>query len=48
VLFNVIFLSFYPELLLEIIQSQNKKKDTPSSISDSKYVKMETIEKADD
>jgi hypothetical protein len=48
VLFNVIFLSFYPELLLEIIQNNNKKKDSPQSINESKYVKMEKIEKADD
>jgi len=39
-------LSFYPELLLEIIKNQNKKKEDTSSINESKYVKMEKIEKA--
>jgi len=40
-------LSFYPELLLEIIKNQNKKKDSPSSNNENKYVKMEKIDKAD-
>ena len=42
VLFNIIFDSFYPEMLIEVI---NYKADSTSTESESKFVKMEKIEK---
>ena len=42
ILFNIIFDSFYPEMLIEVI---NFKPDSKTTESESKFVKMEKIEK---
>ena len=41
ILFNIIFDSFYPEMLIEVI---NFKPDSKTTESESKFVKMEKIE----
>ena len=42
ILFNIIFDSFYPEMLIEVI---NFKADFKTTETESKFVKMEKIEK---
>ena len=42
ILFNIIFDSFYPEMLIEVINFKSEPKTTET---ESKFVKMEKIEK---